>query len=294
MISVRNLVKSYGKVRALKGVSLEFSGGIAGLIGPNGAGKSTLIKILIGLLRQDSGEAYIMGEEAWRNRKILRRIGVLHERPRPPGWVSGRRFLEHVCKIKEVDDLERQIKLVSEWLNLEKYLDRNISSYSSGMVQRVSIAAALVGDPELVIMDEPTANLDPRGRITLMQVLRNLKNSGTSFFISSHILPELERVCDSVFFLSSGKVLRGGSMEELRSLGSYVLSFSGCPELLELVRDAGEVLVRDGRILVRSRKVDHLVGCLAKYVLEGGKIPQDLELRPPTLDEIFLLLEGSV
>ncbi|PNV78375.1 MAG: hypothetical protein C0200_01380, partial [Thermoproteota archaeon] len=237
MISVKELSKSYGKIKALNKVSLEFSGGVAGLIGPNGAGKTTLIRILVGLARQDSGRAYLFGVEAWKDRNILRKVGVLHEKPRPPSWTSGRRFLEHICRIKGIDDANSQIERVSEMLDL-RYMDRPISSYSAGMIQRLSAAACLIGDPELVIMDEPTANLDPMGRLKLLKVITNFRKRGTSFFISSHILPELERVCDHIFFLNNGKLVMEGSLDRLRDLGSFILSFSWeeAPDLLNILK----------------------------------------------------------
>ena len=294
MISVRELSKRYGKIRALNNVSFEFSRGVAGLIGPNGAGKTTLIRILVGLAKRDSGEAYILGADAWRDRSILRRVGVLHEKPRPPGWTTGRKFLEHICKIKEISDINRHIRKVSEMLDLS-YLDRPISGCSAGMVQRISIAACLIGDPDLVIMDEPTANLDPLGRIRLLNAIIELKKEGLSFFISSHILPELERICDYIIFLNEGKLLAEGPIDHLRSSGSFVLSFSEgeSPELVEMLKGKFHVEMRNRTVIVKSKDVNELMKEIAKYLMKGGSIPKDIELRPPTLEEIFLLFEGE-
>ncbi|RSN73078.1 ABC transporter ATP-binding protein [Candidatus Methanodesulfokora washburnensis] len=294
MISVRELRKSYGKVKALDGVSFEFSGGVAGLIGPNGAGKTTIIRILTGLARQDSGEAYLLGKSVWSDRGVLKKVGVLHEKPKPPTWVSGKRFLEHVCKVKGVEDIENQIRRVSEILDLD-YLDRSISGYSAGMTQRISIAACLVGDPELVIMDEPTANLDPIGRFRLLRAIAKLKGDGISFFISSHILPELEKICEHIIFLNEGKILMKGSMEEMRKMGPFTLSFSGkeAPELIEFLKKSFTVEVEGDTVVVRSTSIDSLVNRISDYVKNGGRIPRDLELRPPTLEELFLMVRGD-
>ncbi len=295
LISVKDLRKRYAKVEALKGVSLDFSGGIAGLIGPNGAGKTTLIKILVGLTKKDDGEAYLMGSDPWRDKGVLKRVGVLHEKPRLPLWASGRRYLEHVCRMKGVEEVEDEIRRVSRALGIENYLDRKISTYSAGMVQRVAIASSLVGDPELVIMDEPTANLDPVGRSILLEVLRSIrKERGTSFFISSHILSEVERICDGICLIGGGKVLLEGEIDEIRTMHSYVLRFRGSGELAKFLEREFDVSFDGEEFVVRSKDLKALVEKLHKYLSSGGPIPRMLELRPPTLEELFISLWGEL
>jgi len=215
LIEVGNLVKFFRNIEALKGIDFTMNKGIYGLIGPNGAGKSTTIKILLDLIKPSYGEAYIFGMDCQKDSfEIKKRIGVLHENSRFPGRVTGREFLEYVGKLKDIDldDIERK----AEAVGIKDALDRKIEEYSAGMMQRIGLAQSLLGDPELVILDEPTSNLDPLGRMEFLEIIKKFnKENGTNFLICTHILSELERVCDSIIVINNGKVLDYGKIEDM-------------------------------------------------------------------------------
>jgi len=217
LICVAKLTKRYGRIEALRGVSLTVEKGVTGLIGPNGAGKSTLIKVLLGLIKPTRGKTRVFGFDSRKQRsKIMERVGVLHEKPSLPSWVTARQYLEYVAQMKRLENVDGEVERVSEICGLVGYVDRKIGTFSAGMAQRLGLADALIGRPELVILDEPTANLDPLGRYDVLNRIRQLsEREGINFLISTHILSELERVCDNVVILNEGSVLTYGSFKEL-------------------------------------------------------------------------------
>ncbi len=215
IIVTRGLHKTFGDVRALQGVDLEVKGGVFGLVGPNGAGKTTLIRVLLGLVPPDSGSATVFGLDIrTQSVEIRQRTGVLHERPALPTNMTARRLLEMAGELYEQ---HRPPDELLGLVGLSEAADRKVGGFSAGMYQRLGIAHALVGCPRLVILDEPTSNLDVDGRAEVIELIRRIHRSeGVSFVISSHILTELERVCDTVAFLRKGRVLRSGTISELR------------------------------------------------------------------------------
>jgi len=214
LIIAENLHKSYGKVVAVNGLSLRVDeGSIMGLIGPNGAGKTTTIKIILGLLRPDKGRVSVFGENPWDNPKIRENIGVIYEKAYFPSHHKVLDYLRRVCRIFGVS--ESRAKEVLELVGLDAY-DREIKGLSAGMLQKFAIAHALIHSPKLIIADEPASNLDPEARNNLLElILRLHKEEDVTFLISSHILPELSRVCDSVAIINEGKVLASGPLVEL-------------------------------------------------------------------------------
>lgn len=210
LISVSEIYKDFGNVVALDGFSLEVEPGIFGLIGPNGAGKTTLIRILLGLIKPDVGKAQIFGFNVRDNSlSIRRRVGVLHEKPAFP---KNMKALDYLEKVAMIYDSEKSAEEMLELVELSYASDRKIGHLSAGMHQRLGIAQALIGNPELVILDEPTSNLDVTGRDVIIRLIVNLHNElDVSFFISSHILSELERACHSVAFVKNGRVIEQGT-----------------------------------------------------------------------------------
>ena len=203
---ITGLNKSFGSVKAIDNLDLVIPRGITGIIGPNGAGKTTLLKILLGLLKPDSGFASVLGLDVTKHSLEIRaRVGVLHERPALPKMTTGRQLLKMAGRLfREKKPAEELLDLV----NLSEAADRRIDTYSAGMYQRLGIAHALVGNPEIVFLDEPTANLDVVGRDDIVRTLIELnEDHGISFFISSHIMSELERSCHSIAFMKNGKIV---------------------------------------------------------------------------------------
>jgi ABC-2 type transport system ATP-binding protein len=215
LVTAENLAKSYGRVRAVNGLSLKIDdGSISGLIGPNGAGKTTTIKMILGLLRPDGGKVQTFGQNPWDNPEIRKLMGVVYEKALFPSHQRALDYLQRVCRIYGVP--ESRALEVLRMVQLEYARDRPIKGLSAGMLQKFAIAHAMINHPQLVIADEMTSNLDPQARSSLLDLVLQLrKDEKVTFLLSSHILPELSRVCDSVSIINWGKVLASGNVNEL-------------------------------------------------------------------------------
>ena len=216
VIEVKSLYKSYGSTVALRGATFSIPKGvIAGLLGPNGSGKTTTLKILVGLLKKDRGEARVFGLDPWENSvEVKERVGILHEKPLFPTDIKVCVLLRHLAKLKGYS--ESEVKRVARLTGLDRYLDYRVRSLSRGYLQRLGIAQALIGDPELLLLDEPTANLDPLARREILRLIKVLKEDlGVTALISSHIIPELQEVCNYAVFIKNGVVADYGDLEEL-------------------------------------------------------------------------------
>jgi len=215
LIVAEDLSKSYGKVIAVNGLNLTLNeDSVTGLIGPNGAGKTTTIKIVLGLLKPDRGRVEVFGQDPWDNPDIRSMIGVVHEKAFFPSHQKTLDYLERTCRIFGMP--ESRTLEVLKLVDLQEARDRPIKALSAGMLQKFAIAHALVHGPQLVIADEMTANLDPQARSALLDlILRLHKDQKVTFLLSSHILPELSRVCDSIAIINQGKVWAFGKLTEL-------------------------------------------------------------------------------
>lgn len=215
LIVAEDLVKKYGNVVAVDGLYLNVEeGAITGLIGPNGAGKTTTIKIVLGLLKPDRGHVEVFGQEPWDNPYLREVVGVVHEKAYFPSYQKVLDYIRRVCRIFGIP--EARAHEVLGLVGLEDAYDRQIKALSAGMLQRFAIAHAIIHEPKLIVADEMTANLDPEGRSSLLDLVVNInKKEKTTFLLSSHILPELSRVCDSVAIINRGKVYAAGKLSEL-------------------------------------------------------------------------------
>lgn len=257
-----NLIKHFGNIQALQGLNLKLDRGIIGIVGPNGAGKTTTIGILLGLLRPDGGKAQLLGFDCWRSSfEVRKRVGVLHEKPVYPSGFTGRRYLEYVAKFYGANNPRERAAELLGMVGFSDAADRNIGTYSAGMVQRIGLAQALIGQPELVILDETTANLDPIGRVEFLEKIRELhQEKGISFIISTHILTELETICDQVAIINSGVVKAQGRIDDLAKqyeAENYVIVVSDPALLAAEIRKAGfatEVNVAGSKVNVRTER----------------------------------------
>jgi ABC-2 type transport system ATP-binding protein len=217
-IDLRNVAKVYkGRVHALRGIAMEVRRGeIFGLLGPNGAGKSTLVKIMMTVVRPTHAEGTVLGEPIG-DKATLRRVGYLPENHRFPRYLTGRQVLEFFAALSNVDRPTRKRRAgeLLETVGMTEAADRKISTYSKGMMQRVGLAQALVADPDLVVLDEPTDGVDPVGRRDIRNVLGELRKQNKTVFVNSHLLSELEMICDRVAILVAGQVARHGTIDEL-------------------------------------------------------------------------------
>lgn len=207
VLEIENLHKTLGRTEIIKGISLSIKQGeIFGFLGPNGAGKTTTIKMLVGLIEPTNGDVNICGYNINKDKeKALKNIGAIVGNPEFYKYLSGRENLIQISRIRGVSKkkVEELIKLV----NLEKVIDDKVSKYSLGMKQRLALATTLIGNPKLLILDEPTNGLDQNGILEFREILKNIsKEKGISIFISSHILGEIQNLCDKVAFINDGVV----------------------------------------------------------------------------------------
>jgi len=215
VVETRNLSKQYGRIEALKGVTLTVrKGEIFGLLGQNGAGKTTMVKILLGITRATMGEASLLGEPVGTPR-VRRHIGYLPEDHRFPDYHTGYSLLDFYGALLEVPaaDRKRRIEENLDMVGLKNRMHYKVRTYSKGMKQRLGIAQALFHEPDVIFLDEPTDGVDPLGRKQIRDLLLSLKNEGRTIFLNSHLLGEVELICDRVIILHNGEILRQGAIE---------------------------------------------------------------------------------
>jgi ABC-2 type transport system ATP-binding protein len=257
-LAVSGLVKRYGAVEALGGVDLEVGESeLVGLLGPNGAGKSTLVKIACGLVRPTKGHAEVCGARAG-SRTARGAMGYLAELFRFPGWMTADELLELHQRLAGSAGGHRERGELLELVGLSDARTRQVEAMSKGMQQRLGIAQALVGSPRLLLLDEPTSALDPVGRRTVRALLEELQRRGVSVLLNSHLLSEIELVCDRVVILLGGKVVSAGTPAELArprgveietSSGKRLYADAGREDVPRLIAEA----VRDGQDVYGAR-----------------------------------------
>lgn len=252
------------RVEALRGVSLQVGRGeIFGLLGPNGAGKTTLIKILLGIVRKSAGEARLLGRPV--GLAVSRRkIGYLPEGHRFPRHLTGRTALEYYGSLSglSVSEIRRRRSDVLEIVGLGEWGRTSVRKYSKGMLQRLGLAQAMLHDPELLILDEPTDGVDPVGRKEMREVLKRLKAEGRTIFINSHLLQEIELVCDRVAILDHGQLRRVGKIAEITERAGTEVAFTlaGMPETVRNAVAEKEIVscdhLADGQFQLIVKVVD--------------------------------------
>ena len=208
----------YGNVVAVNDISFSLDAGITGLLGPNGAGKSTLLHLLAGLLRPSSGRVLIAGRPAWREPSIYRSVGLVPEREAVHAFLTGRQFVELAARLQRLADAPAAAARAIATVDLEAAADRAVGTYSKGMRQRVKIAAALVHEPRILLLDEPFNGMDPRQRLHMIDLLRSMAAQGRTILFSSHILEEVERLADGILVIHAGRLAAAGDYREIRRL----------------------------------------------------------------------------
>ncbi|MCA0756755.1 ABC transporter ATP-binding protein [Paenibacillus sp. N4] len=219
-IETLQLSKDYGDGRGCSGVTLKIKHGEAfGFLGPNGAGKSTIVKMLTGLIKPTSGEARIFGHASG-TLEARRRLGYLPELFRYPAWLTGEEVLAFHAKLCGLDkpSARKRSRLLLDEVGIGSRGSDRLKGYSKGMQQRLGLACALMGDPDVVLLDEPASALDPVGRHEVRELLQRLRSQGKTIFLNSHLLEDVEQLCDKVALLNNGHVLAEGSVEQV--LGS--------------------------------------------------------------------------
>jgi ABC-2 type transport system ATP-binding protein len=239
-VEVRGLTKRFGTRAAVDNVDLFVPRGSAfGYLGPNGAGKTTLIRVLLGLTRADSGSMSLLGVPVPAQRsRALARVGAIVDEPRFHGHLTGRENLK-VLAAARGGDAEQQIGPALDRTRLTQRADDKVSAYSMGMRQRLGVAACLLADPQLLILDEPMNGLDPAGIHEMRDMLRSLTDEGRTVMLSSHLLDEVERTCDAVAIVDHGKVIRQGPISELTAAAGIAVEVQ-CPDPPAAARALGQ------------------------------------------------------
>jgi len=245
-LSVTGLHKAYGAVQALRGVDLEVGPGeLFGLLGPNGAGKSTLVKITCGLVRPSAGDVRVCGAPAG-SPEAHRSLGYLAELFRFPDWCTAAELLElHQELVGSPGGVEERDELLA-LVELDHVPERRVGAMSKGMQQRLGIAQALIGEPRLLLLDEPTSALDPAGRRTVRALLERLRERGVGVLLNSHLLSEVELVCDRVAIIARGELVAAGTPDQLSRAGGVEVETSGGTRLFaDAKREDAPQIVRD-------------------------------------------------
>ncbi len=291
------LEKRYGRTVALAGLDVEVGRGEAfGFLGPNGAGKTTAVKLLLGLAYATSGEGWVLGAPLG-DLDARRRIGYLPELFRYQPWLTAREVLELHCRLARLDGGRRPdaIATALRTVGLADRADDRVGGFSKGMQQRLGLGVALLGPPELVILDEPTSALDPIGRQDVRRIIHELTAQGVTVFLNSHLLTEVERVCDRVAVLDRGRVVATGTLAELLAARTVSLRVRGlsADAIASLGRFGRIAAPEDGRLTIDGLAPDSIPDLVAEAVRLGGRV-YAVEPQQRTLEDRFLeLLESG-
>ena len=295
LFDLENLHKYYGDFHALRGVSMRVPEGSIGLLGPNGAGKSTLIKAMLGLLNISSGSAQVLGYALPSQAEKVRQIvGYMPENDCYLPYMTAVQYVSFSGQLSGMPRAEafRRAHEVLFYVGLREARYRALGGFSTGMKQRVKLAQALVHGPKLVFLDEPTNGLDPQGRDEMLSLIEDVKARGVNIVLSSHLLPDVERVCDSVIMLNQGKLVHFGPIDALTSEGDRVIELEtkGSNAKFKMVLEkAGFQVVVDGlRLSVTVDDKGHDEGAIWQAAVDSGTQIRHFMPAELTLETAFL------
>ncbi len=274
-IELDGVVKTFGRTTALDGLQLTVGRGeLVGLLGPNGAGKTTAIKLLVGLAHPTAGSGSVLGAPLG-DRATRARIGYLPELFRYQPWLHAREVLALHAELARIaaPDRRRVVADALERVGLTDRADDAVSGFSKGMQQRLGLGVALLGDPELILLDEPTSALDPVGRMDVRAIVRAARDRGATVILNSHLLTEVERVCDRIVILHHGRAIASGSLDEVVAADGVRLRATGLDEAGLTVLARFGPLVADGEWLtIRPLATDRIPDLVAAVVAAGGRV----------------------
>ncbi len=291
ILSIKNLNKRYGALQALKNVSFDIhKGNVYGILGPNGSGKSTTLGIVLNVVNKTSGEYSWFGG-TMETHQALKKVGAIIERPNFYPYMTAKENLELVCKIKGINYAKVNEKL--ELVGLTDRQNSKFSTFSLGMKQRLAIASALLNDPEILILDEPTNGLDPQGIHQIRDIIKQIASKGTTILLASHLLDEVEKVCTHVLVLRKGEILYTGLVNGMSANeGFFELQADDVEHLITVMKThpaAKHVVNEDGKILVYLK--DNLEAKeLNRFLFEQNVVLSHLVKRKNSLEKQFLEL----
>ena len=301
MLKVININKKYGNFEVLKNISFEIKKGtIYGFLGPNGAGKSTTMNILSGLIDFNGGEIYLDGENFKKNkRQLLRKVGYLPQNPVFYNYMNANEYLHFIGELANMPEfnIRDRTREILDVVKLTEASKRKIGQYSGGMKQRLGIAVALFNKPEMVFLDEPTSALDPEGRMEILEFIKNLKSAGTTVFLSTHILNDIERVCDKVSILDKGQILVSDNLENLKN--KYIqpifdIEFNKnifkLDKVLSNIKWVEDVSINKNKASIYVNNLDIAKSELLKILVQQENTILSYNLRKSNLEDIFIRL----
>lgn len=296
VIRVDAVSRWFGSVVAVNDVTFDVTPGITGLLGPNGAGKTTLLRLITGQAAVSSGTVRVFGRPVREDPRLYRRLGVMTEHESVYEFMTGRAFVRAMGRLRGVEDLDGAVARAVELVGMADAQDRRMGTYSRGMRQRIRLAATLVHDPELLILDEPLNGADPAQRVIFQGLLRRLAEEGRTILISSHILEEVERLAETVLLIVDGKLAASGGFRAIRAALDerpyHVRVISDAPrELAAAVVKLESVdavnLDPDGAIIVLSRNVRELQLALPRLAQAASIRLRRVEPLDDSLESVF-------
>lgn len=301
-IETKDLTKRYGTLTAVNKLNLKVKADtVHGFLGPNGAGKTTTLKMLVGLLKPNSGSIRILGQElGWDKADIRLKIGYMPELPKFPKHLKGRELLDIYGKMYGMTKQERreQIPRLLERAGLKERENDLIGEYSKGMQQRLGMAQALLNEPELIILDEPTIGLDPVGMVEVRELVKGIVKEGVTVFLSSHLLNEVQQVCSDVTIINKGEPIASGTLEEISALvaGPAMIEIEVdklSDKIIKRVKNlpfVTEVSKKDKLLLIRLDTRDDVRSQVSQAITSGGGTVISMNLKAYTLEDAFMQL----
>jgi ABC-2 type transport system ATP-binding protein len=295
ILSLKNLDKKYGPVHAVNNLSFDIQkGNVYGILGPNGSGKSTTLGIILNVVNRTSGEfSWFNGTSTTHD--ALKKVGAIIERPNFYPYMTASQNLKLICKIKGVsfDKIDEKLKIV----NLYERRDSKFRTFSLGMKQRLAIASALLNDPEILILDEPTNGLDPQGIHEIRQIIKGIAKNGTTILLASHLLDEVEKVCSHVVVIRKGIKLYAGRVDELTaSNGLFELKVDKSEEQLTALLENHEAISsvkKEEEVLIATLNKEMSASEMNAFLFENGITLSHLVKRKPSLEQQFLSLTNN-
>jgi ABC-2 type transport system ATP-binding protein len=301
MIELTNVSRWYGNVVAVNDVTMTLGPGVTGLLGPNGAGKTTLLHMMAGFLAPSRGSVTVNGQPTWRNPSVYRHLGLVSEKEAVHGFLSAREFVAASARLHKLPDPEAAAQKALDLVEMTGAQDRRIDTYSKGMRQRTRVAAALVHDPGVLLLDEPFNGMDPRQRLHMMELLDRLGLEGRTILFSSHILEEVEQVSGTVQVIVAGRLAASGDYRRIRRLMTnrpHVFAVQSSDDrslavaLMRQASVAGVELDRTG-LTVRAGDYGTFTRALPKVALAEGIRVRRLLPSDESLESVFSYLVES-
>jgi ABC-2 type transport system ATP-binding protein len=305
VIETTNLTKKYGSLVAVDKLDLKVEANtIHGFLGPNGAGKTTTIKVLVGLLKPDGGSVSVLGQElGWDKPDVRSRIGYMPELPKLPKHLKGRELLDIYGRMygmtKETRD--KQVPRLLDMVGLRERGNDLVGTYSKGMQQRLGMAQALLNEPKLVILDEPSLGLDPTGMVEIREIMKEMAKEGVTIFLSSHLLHEVQQVCTHVTIINKGVAAASGTLKQISAkVGGPLTIEAEVDKLSEaVIKKVKELpfvtnVVKDGKKLsVEVKTRDDVRSQVSQAITAAGGIVISMNLKGESLEDIFMNLLGK-